>query len=213
MTAKFRNSGQSCIGGNRVYVQAGIYDAFAAALAERAASLVVGPGLQPDSQIGPLIDQAAVEKVEAHIADATAGGAAVLSGGSSDPRGGRFFTPTVLSDVLPGMLVTREETFGPLLPLIRFHSEAEVVAWANDSEYGLAAYLFTQDAERTWRIAEALETGMVGINTGMVSNEVAPFGGIKQSGLGREGSVHGIDEYLELKYLAWENARGVPLSE
>jgi len=211
MTAKFRNSGQSCIGGNRVYVQAGIYDAFAAALAERAASLVVGPGLQPDSEIGPLIDQAAVVKVQAHIADATAGGASVLSGGRVDPRGGRFFTPTVLGDVAPDMLVTREETFGPVLPLIKFQREAEVVAWANDSEYGLAAYLFTQDAERTWRVAGALETGIVGINTGMVSNEIAPFGGIKQSGLGREGSVHGIDEYLELKYLAWENARRAPL--
>ena len=213
MAAKFRNSGESCIGGNRVYVQAGIYDAFAAALAERAASLIVGPGLETDSHIGPLIDQAAVAKVEAHIADATAGGASILSGGTVDPRGGRFFTPTVLGNVLPGMLVTREETFGPVLPLIRFKSEAEVVAWANDSEYGLAAYVFTRDAERTWRVAGALEAGMVGINTGLISNEIAPFGGIKQSGLGREGSVHGIDEYLELKYVAWENARGVPLPE
>src|SRR3954447_2409389 len=179
MTAKFRNSGESCIGGNRVYVQAGIYDTFAAALAERTASLIVGPGLETDSQIGPLIDQAAVAKVEAHIADAKAGGASVLSGGRVHPRGGRFFTPTVLGDVLQGMLVTREETFGPVLPLIKFQREADVVAWANDSEYGLSAYVFTRDAERTWRVAGALEAGMVGINTGLISNEIAPFGGIK----------------------------------
>jgi succinate-semialdehyde dehydrogenase/glutarate-semialdehyde dehydrogenase len=206
MTAKFRNSGESCIGGNRVYVQSGVYDAFAAALAERTAALRVGSGLEDGAQIGPLIDEAAIAKVSEHIADATAGGARVLTGGALHERGGQFFAPTVLADVAPGMLVTREETFGPVLPLIRFEDEEQVVAWANDTEYGLAAYLFTKDAERTWRVAAALETGMVGINTGLISNELAPFGGIKQSGLGREGSVHGIEEYLEPKYLAWEGS-------
>jgi succinate-semialdehyde dehydrogenase / glutarate-semialdehyde dehydrogenase len=206
LTAKYRNTGQSCIGANRVYVQAGIYDAFAEQLAERVAELTVGDGLEPGSQIGPLIDRAAVAKVEAHLADAIAGGARVRCGGSRHERGGQFFQPTVVSDVIPGMLVTREETFGPLLPLIRFTDEADAVRMANDTEFGLAAYLFTRDAERTWRVAAALETGMVGINTGLISNEVAPFGGIKQSGLGREGSVYGIDEYLEMKYLAWEGA-------
>ena len=206
LTAKYRNTGQSCIGANRVYVHAGIYDAFAEQLAERVTRLTVGDGLEPGSQVGPLIDGAAVAKVEAHLADAIAGGARVRCGGSRHERGGQFFQPTVLTEVTPGMLVTREETFGPLLPLIRFTDEADAVRMANDTEFGLAAYLFTRDAERTWRVAAALETGMVGINTGLISNEVAPFGGIKQSGLGREGSVYGIDEYLEMKYLAWEGA-------
>ncbi|MEU0312104.1 NAD-dependent succinate-semialdehyde dehydrogenase [Nocardioides sp. NPDC006273] len=206
MTAKFRNSGESCIGGNRVYVQSGVYEAFAAALADRAAALRVAPGLEEGAQIGPLIDDDAVAKVRKHVADATAGGARVLAGGAAHERGGLFYQPTVLVDVVPGMLVTREETFGPVLPLIRFEEEAQVIAWANDTELGLAAYLFTRDAERTWRVAAALETGMVGINTGLISNEIAPFGGVKQSGLGREGSVYGIDEYLEMKYVAWEGA-------
>jgi len=207
MTAKFRNSGESCIGGNRVYVQSGVYDAFAAALADRAAALQVAPGLEEGAQIGPLIDGDAVAKVREHVADATAGGARVLAGGAPHERGGLFYQPTVLADVVPGMLVTREETFGPVLPLLRFEDEAQVIAWANDTEFGLAAYLFTRDAERTWRVAAALQTGMVGINTGLISNEIAPFGGVKQSGLGREGSVYGIDEYLEMKYVAWEGAR------
>ncbi|MFJ9391771.1 NAD-dependent succinate-semialdehyde dehydrogenase [Nocardioides sp. NPDC101246] len=206
LAAKFRNSGESCIGANRVYVQNGIYDEFAKAVAERTASLVVGSGLEDGVQIGPLIDEAAVEKVAEHIADATGGGATVLAGGGVHDRGGRFFAPTVLAEVAPTMLITREETFGPVLPLVRFEDEADVVRWANDTEFGLAAYLFTKDAERTWRVAAALEAGMVGINTGLISNEIAPFGGIKQSGLGREGSVHGIEEYLEMKYLAWEGA-------
>ncbi|MFI6810164.1 NAD-dependent succinate-semialdehyde dehydrogenase [Streptomyces luteogriseus] len=206
MTAKYRNSGESCIGGNRVYVQSGIHDEFAAALAERTAALRVGEGFDEGVQIGPLIDAAAAAKVAEHVADAAANGARVLTGGATHARGGRFFEPTVLVDVTQGMLVTREETFGPVLPLLEFRDEAEVVAWANDTEYGLAAYLFTKDAERIWRVAAALETGMVGINTGLISNEVAPFGGIKQSGLGREGSVHGIEEYLEMKYLAWEGS-------
>lgn len=206
LTAKYRNSGESCIGANRVYVQAGIYDRFAEEVTRRVRELVVGDGFEADVQIGPLIDPPAVAKVEEHIADATAHGAEVLCGGTRHSRGGLFFQPTVLSGVTTRMAVTREETFGPVLPLIRFTDEAEAVAAANDTEFGLAAYLFTRDAERTWRVSAALEAGMVGINTGLISTEIAPFGGIKQSGLGREGSVHGIDEYLEMKYLAWEGA-------
>jgi succinate-semialdehyde dehydrogenase/glutarate-semialdehyde dehydrogenase len=209
LTAKYRNTGQSCIGANRVYVQAGVYDRFAEELAARVGRLAVGDGFAPGVQIGPLIDHAAVAKVEEHIGEATGRGARILCGGSRHAHGGSYFQPTVLADVAPGMLITREETFGPVLPLIRFTDEAEGIALANDTEYGLAAYLFTRDAERTWRVAAALESGMVGINTGLISNEVAPFGGIKQSGLGREGSVYGIDEYLEMKYLAWEDA-GAP---
>ena len=209
LTAKFRNTGQSCIGANRVYVQAGIHDRFAEELAARVAELAVGNGMEPGSQIGPLIDAAAVAKVEEHVADATSGGARVLCGGSRHELGGQFFQPTVLADVVPGMLVTRQETFGPVLPIIRFTDEADAVRMANDTEFGLAAYLFSRDAARTWRVAAALEAGMVGINTGYISNEIAPFGGIKQSGLGREGSVYGVDEYLEMKYLSWEGA-GAP---
>ncbi|MFC4063534.1 NAD-dependent succinate-semialdehyde dehydrogenase [Actinoplanes subglobosus] len=203
LAAKYRNTGQSCIGANRVYVQSGIYDRFAALLATRSASLKVGDGFDPDVQIGPLIDDAAVAKVSEHIADAIAQGASLLTGGTHD---GRFYQPTVLAGVVQGMQVTREEIFGPVLPLIRFDDEAEAIRLANDTEFGLAAYLFTRDAARTWRVAAAIEAGMVGINTGLISNEIAPFGGIKQSGLGREGSVYGIDEYLETKYLAWEGA-------
>ncbi|MDQ0382862.1 NAD-dependent succinate-semialdehyde dehydrogenase [Amycolatopsis thermophila] len=206
LTAKYRNSGESCIGANRVYVQAGIYDRFADEVTRRVRELVVGDGFEADVQIGPLIDPPAVAKVEEHIADAAAHGAEVLCGGARHPRGGLFYQPTVLTGVTRQMAVTREETFGPVLPLIRFTDEAEAVAAANDTEFGLAAYLFTRDAERTWRVSAALEAGMVGINTGLISTEIAPFGGIKQSGLGREGSVHGIDEYLEMKYLAWEGA-------
>jgi succinate-semialdehyde dehydrogenase/glutarate-semialdehyde dehydrogenase len=206
LSAKFRNTGQSCIGANRVYVQDGVHDAFAEELVRRVGQLAVGAGFEPDVQIGPLIDAAAVAKVETHVADAVERGARVLSGGHRHERGGHFFQPTVLVDVSPDMLITREETFGPVLPLYRFTDEADAVAMANDTEFGLAAYLFTRDAARTWRVAAALETGMVGINTGLISNEIAPFGGIKQSGLGREGSVHGIDEYLESKYLAWDGA-------
>jgi succinate-semialdehyde dehydrogenase / glutarate-semialdehyde dehydrogenase len=206
LSAKFRNTGQSCIGANRVYVQDGVHDAFAEELVRRVGQLAVGAGFEPDVQIGPLIDAAAVAKVETHVADAVERGARVLSGGHRHERGGHFFQPTVLVDVSPDMLITREETFGPVLPLYRFTDEADAVAMANDTEFGLAAYLFTRDAARTWRVGAALETGMVGINTGLISNEIAPFGGIKQSGLGREGSVHGIDEYLESKYLAWDGA-------
>jgi len=206
MSAKFRNSGESCIGANRVYVQAGIYEELVGELARRVESLQVGAGSDEGSDIGPLIDEAAVRKVEAHVLDALEAGATVLVGGSRHARGERFYAPTVLRDVTGSMLVTREETFGPVLPLIRFVDEPDAVAQANGTPFGLAAYLFTRDAARSWRVAAALEAGMVGINTGLISNEVAPFGGIKQSGLGREGSVYGIEEYLEVKYLAWEGA-------
>ncbi|MFJ9900896.1 NAD-dependent succinate-semialdehyde dehydrogenase [Streptomyces sp. NPDC091280] len=206
LAAKFRNTGQSCIGANRIYVQDGVYDKFAELLTARAEQLVVGNGFDDGVEIGPLIDEAAVAKVESHVEDAVTHGARIRCGGARDAGGGQFFRPTVLSEVTSAMRITREETFGPVLPLIRFSDEAEAVRVANDTEYGLAAYLFTRDAERTWRVAAALEYGMVGINTGLISNEVAPFGGIKQSGLGREGSVYGIDEYLEMKYLAWEGA-------
>lgn len=207
IATKYRNTGQACISANRVFVQAGVYDRFAAALASRVGALRVGDGFEPDVQQGPLIDTDAVAKVESHIADAVAKGAVVAQGGRRHARGGLFFEPTVLTEVTRDMLICREETFGPVAPLVRFTDEAEAVRMANDSEFGLAAYLFARDAERIWRIAAALESGMVGINTGAISNEVAPFGGIKQSGLGREGSIYGIDEFMELKYLAWEGAR------
>ena len=206
VAAKYRNTGQACISANRVYVQAGIYDSFAAELARRVEELNVGDGFDSRVALGPLINGDAVLKVEQHIGNAVERGARVVCGGSRHQLGGLFFQPTVLADVTSGMLITREETFGPVLPLTRFTDETEVIELANATEYGLAAYLFTRDAARTWRVAAALEAGMVGINTGLISNEVAPFGGVKQSGLGREGSVYGIDEYLEMKYLAWEGA-------
>ena len=207
IATKYRNTGQACISANRVYVQDGIYDAFSEALTEKVKQLRVGDGFEADVQQGPLIDGDALVKVEAHIADALEKGAAIAQGGARHERGGLFFQPTVLTGVTQDMLICREETFGPVAPLIRFTDEADAIRMANDTEFGLAAYLFAQDAARIWRVAAALESGMVGINTGLISNEVAPFGGVKQSGLGREGSIYGIDEYLELKYLAWEGAR------
>lgn len=204
LVAKFRNTGQSCIAANRVLVQAGIYDALAARLAERVGQLKVGNGLEPGVQIGPMIDAGAVSKVEQHVEKAVAGGARVLAGGRRHALGGCFFEPTVLADVAPGMAVAVEETFGPVMPLVRFERDEDAIAMANDTEFGLASYLFSRDAARIWRAAEALESGMVGINTGLISNELAPFGGIKQSGLGREGSHYGIEEFLELKYLCWD---------
>ncbi|MFG2957821.1 NAD-dependent succinate-semialdehyde dehydrogenase [Streptomyces sp. NPDC048291] len=209
LAAKYRNTGQACISANRVYVQDGVYDAFAAKLVARVAELVVGDGFEDGVQQGPLIDEDAVAKVEAQVADAVGHGAEVLHGGRRHARGGLFYEPTVLAGVTAGMAVTREETFGPVTPLIRFTDEQDAVRAANDTESGLAAYLFARDAERVWRIGAALEAGMVGVNTGLISNEVAPFGGVKQSGTGREGSVYGIEEFLELKYLAWEGA-GTP---
>ncbi|NML47105.1 NAD-dependent succinate-semialdehyde dehydrogenase [Ramlibacter sp. G-1-2-2] len=204
LNAKFRNTGQSCIAANRVLVQDGIHDALAERLARRTAQMKVGNGLEAGVQIGPLIDSGAVAKVEEHLRDAIAGGAKVLAGGKRHALGGSFFEPTVLAGVRGDMAIAREETFGPVLPLVRFQTDDEVIAMANDTEFGLAAYLFSRDAARIWRTAEHIESGMVGVNCGLISNEVAPFGGVKQSGLGREGSHYGIDEFLETKYLCWD---------
>jgi succinate-semialdehyde dehydrogenase/glutarate-semialdehyde dehydrogenase len=201
IASKYRNAGQTCVCANRIYVQAGVYDAFAKRLAEKVAAMKVGAGSEAGVAIGPLIDYAAVEKVERHVADAREKGAEVAVGGKRHPLGGTFYEPTVLTGVTPQMLVAREETFGPVAPLFRFEREEDAVKMANDTEFGLAAYFYTENARRAWRVAEALEYGMVGHNTGMVSNEVAPFGGVKQSGIGREGSKYGIEEYLEIKYL------------
>jgi succinate-semialdehyde dehydrogenase/glutarate-semialdehyde dehydrogenase len=204
IAAKYRNTGQTCVCTNRFLVQSGIYDAFALRLAESTRQLKVGPGSEPGVVQGPLINAAGLSKVEGHIADALAKGARLLCGGSRHVLGGNFFQPTVLADLTPDMRLAREETFGPLAPLFRFDTEAQAVALANDTEFGLAAYLFTRDVARCWRVAEALECGMVGINSGLISNEAAPFGGVKQSGLGREGSKYGIEEYLEIKYLCFD---------
>jgi succinate-semialdehyde dehydrogenase/glutarate-semialdehyde dehydrogenase len=204
LIAKYRNTGQTCVCANRILVQAGIYEEFARKLADRAGELKVGAGVEDGVVQGPLIDDAALAKVEAHVADALAKGARVLCGGARHERGGNFYQPTVLADVTPGMKVAREETFGPVAPLFRFATEAEAVAMANDTEFGLAAYFYSRDVARCWRVGEALEYGMVGVNTGLISNEVAPFGGIKQSGLGREGSKYGIEDYLEVKYLCFD---------
>lgn len=201
LVAKYRNAGQTCVCANRLYVHEAVYDAFAEKLAAAVAKLRVGPGDEAGVVIGPLIDGNAVAKVQAHLADALEKGAKVLQGGKVHELGGHFFEPTVITDVTPDMRVAREETFGPLAPLFRFSDEAEVVRQANDTEFGLAGYFYTLDLGRTFRVAEALEYGMVGINTGLISNEVAPFGGMKASGLGREGSKYGLDEYLEIKYL------------
>lgn len=200
MVSKYRNAGQTCVCANRLYIQAGIYDAFAAKLAERVKSMPVGEGTQQGVLIGPLIDEDALAKVEEHVADALSKGAKVVTGGKPGSQGGTFYEPTVLTDVTQSMKVAREETFGPVAPLFKFETEEEVIAMANDTEFGLAAYFYTENARRSWRVAEALDYGMVGHNTGLISNEVAPFGGVKQSGLGREGSKYGIEEYLEIKY-------------
>lgn len=199
--SKFRNSGQTCVCTNRFYVQAGVYDAFVSRFAERVSALPLGYGMEEGVVVGPLIDQAAVRKVEEHLADALGAGAVVLAGGKRSKRGGNYFQPTVVANVQPGMKLAREETFGPLAGVIRFRDEQEAIALANDSEFGLASYFYSRDLSRVWRVAEALEAGMVGVNTGLISTEVAPFGGVKQSGLGREGSRHGLDDYLEIKYM------------
>ena len=201
LVAKYRNAGQTCVCANRLYVHEAVYEAFAEKLAAAVAKLRVGPGDEAGVVIGPLIDGNAVAKVQAHLADALEKGAKVLQGGKAHALGGHFFEPTVITGVTADMRVAREETFGPLAPLFRFSDEAEVVRQANDTEFGLAGYFYTRDLGRTFRVAEALEYGMVGINTGLISNEVAPFGGMKASGLGREGSKYGLDEYLEIKYL------------
>ena len=201
MASKYRNAGQTCVCANRLLVQDGIYDAFAEKLARRVADLSVGAGIEPGVAQGPLIDTAALAKVEAIVADAVHRGARVLTGGQRHARGGTFFQPTVLTQVHAGMRCAREEIFGPVAPLFRFKNEAEAIELANATEYGLAGYFYARDLGRVWRVAEALEYGIVGVNTGLISNEVAPFGGVKQSGIGREGSRYGIDEYLETKYV------------
>jgi succinate-semialdehyde dehydrogenase/glutarate-semialdehyde dehydrogenase len=201
VVSKYRNAGQTCVCTNRFYAHEAIYEDFVTRLAAKVRTLVVGPGDAPGVQQGPLIDAQALAKVEAHVADAVALGARVLTGGSRDARGGTFYTPTVLADMNSRMRVAREETFGPVAPVFRFSSEDEVVAAANATEYGLAAYFYARDVGRVLRVAERLEYGMVGINTGLISTEVAPFGGVKQSGFGREGSSYGMDDYLSLKYV------------
>ncbi|STR45060.1 NADP-dependent succinate-semialdehyde dehydrogenase [Iodobacter fluviatilis] len=201
MISKFRNAGQTCVCANRIYVQDSVYDAFAAKLSAAVAKLKVGVGTAEGVTQGPLIDDKAVQKVEEHIKDALEQGATLALGGKRHALGHSFFEPTVLLNVSAKMKVAREETFGPLAPLFRFSSEAELIQLANDTEFGLASYFYSRDIGRIWRVAEALEYGMVGINTGMISNELAPFGGVKQSGLGREGSKYGIDDYIAIKYL------------
>jgi succinate-semialdehyde dehydrogenase/glutarate-semialdehyde dehydrogenase len=201
LASKYRNTGQTCVCANRIIVQNGVYEAFAEKLAGAVRKLRIGDGLQGATDQGPLIDQNAVRKVEEHIADAVAQGARIALGGQRHALGGTFFEPTILTDVRPSMLVAREETFGPVAPLFRFDTEAEAIRMANDTEFGLAAYLYTRDLARSWRVSEALESGIVGLNTGLISTELAPFGGIKESGFGREGSKYGIQDYTELKYV------------
>jgi len=201
MVSKYRNSGQTCVCANRLFVHDKVYDAFAAKLVEKVKALQVSPGTEAGATQGPLIDAQALAKVEEHVADAAKGGARVLTGGRRHARGGTFYEPTVLADVQPGMKVFREETFGPIAPLFRFRTDAEVIELANRTEYGLAAYFYSRDIGRVWRVAEALDYGMVGVNSGLITTEVAPFGGVKQSGLGREGSKYGCEEFVEVKYI------------
>ena len=207
LASKFRNAGQTCVCANRIFVQDGIYAAFSEKLAQAVAALKVGPTFAPGSEIGPLIDDAAVTKVREHIDDAVAKGGRVLTGGSLHALGGTYFMPTVIADVSPSALLMTEETFGPVAPLIRFESEAEVIAMANDTEFGLASYVYTNDLNRSWRMIEALEYGIVGLNEGATSTEVGPFGGVKQSGMGREGSKYGVEDYLEVKFVNIGNVR------
>lgn len=201
IASKYRNTGQTCVCANRLFVQAGVYDAFAKKLATAVSKLRIGDGLKGVTEQGPLIDDKALAKVEEHVADAVSKGARVLSGGKRHALGGNFYEPTLLADVTTDMLIASEETFGPVAPLFRFESEEEVIAMANDTEFGLAGYFYTRDLARSWRVAEALECGIIGVNTGIISTEVAPFGGIKESGTGREGSKYGLDDYTELKYV------------
>jgi succinate-semialdehyde dehydrogenase/glutarate-semialdehyde dehydrogenase len=201
VSSKYRNMGQTCVCANRIYVQEGIYDAFVERFGAKVRELKVGDGAEPGVNQGPLIKPAALEKVERHIADAVGLGARVVVGGSRHALGGTFFEPTVLADVTPAMLVTREETFGPVAPVYRFKDEADVIAQANATPYGLAAYFYARDLGRVFRVAEGLEYGMVAVNTGQLSTELAPFGGVKESGIGREGSRHGMEEFTEMKYV------------
>jgi succinate-semialdehyde dehydrogenase/glutarate-semialdehyde dehydrogenase len=209
MLAKFRNAGQTCICPNRVFVQRGIHDAFVAALSEKVRQLKIGPAIAPDSEIGPLINQRAIEKVEQHVKDAVERGATVVVGGKrhacSNAPNGYFYTPTVMTGVTAAMRMSCEETFGPVVPVTLFEDEAEVIALANDTPYGLAAYFYSRDPGRIWEVAEAIETGMVGVNEGVLSTEIAPFGGIKESGYGREGSRYGLEEYMHIKYVCHGN--------
>jgi succinate-semialdehyde dehydrogenase/glutarate-semialdehyde dehydrogenase len=193
--------GQTCVCANRIYVQDGVYEAFAEKFVAAVGKLKVGDGSKPGITQGPLIDDKAVQKVEQHVADALAKGGRLLTGGKRHALGHSFFEPTVIADVTSDMIVAEEETFGPLAPLFRFHSDEEAVALANSTEFGLASYFYSRDIGRIWRVAEGLESGMVGVNTGLISNEIAPFGGVKQSGLGREGSIYGMDDYLVIKYI------------
>jgi succinate-semialdehyde dehydrogenase/glutarate-semialdehyde dehydrogenase len=201
IASKFRNAGQTCVCANRILVQEGIYDAFCTKLSEAMKKLKVGNGVEDGVSIGPLINPAAVSKVLEHIADARAKGAKVMTGGGVHSLGGNFFEPTLIRDVTPNMAVAREETFGPVAPLFRFATEEDAIRMANDTEFGLACYFYTRDIGRVWRVAEGLEYGMVGINEGIISTAEAPFGGVKESGIGREGSHHGVEEYLEIKYM------------
>ncbi|MBE9562283.1 MAG: NAD-dependent succinate-semialdehyde dehydrogenase [Proteobacteria bacterium] len=201
IASKYRNTGQTCVCANRLLVQDGVYDEFAAKLADKVKNLKVGDGLQGKTEQGPLINMAAVEKVEEHISNAVANGAKITYGGKRHTLGGTFFEPTILTNVTSAMQIATEETFGPVAPLFRFKTEAEAIELANDTQFGLASYFYTQDLGRAWRVAEALEYGMVGINEGIISTEVAPFGGIKESGIGREGSKYGVDDFLEMKYM------------
>jgi succinate-semialdehyde dehydrogenase/glutarate-semialdehyde dehydrogenase len=201
--SKYRNAGQTCVCANRLFVHEKVYDAFAAKLADRVKALKVGVGTEPGVAQGPLINGDAVKKVEEHVADATSHGARVITGGKKHALGGTFYEPTVLADVTPEMMIFREETFGPVAPLIKFKTDAEVVELANRTEFGLASYFYSRDIGRIWRVAEQLEYGMVGVNTGLITTEVAPFGGVKQSGIGREGSKYGVEEYVEVKYVCF----------
>ena len=201
MASKFRNTGQTCVCANRIFVHDRIYDAFAERLAQAVAAQRVGSGVEEGVTLGPLIDQSAVAKVEEHIVDAQERGASVYLGGQRHALGGNFFEPTILTDVSSDARLMNEETFGPVAPLLRFSDEQEVIRLANDTPYGLASYFYTRDVGRVWRVAEALECGIVGINEGIISSELAPFGGVKESGIGREGSKYGIEDYIEIKYL------------
>ena len=201
LASKYRNTGQTCVCANRIYVQDAVYEQFAEKLVAEVTKLKVGNGVEPGVTQGPLIDEAAVRKVEQHVADALAKGGRLLAGGKRHALGHSFFEPTVIADVSADMIVAGEETFGPLAPLLRFNTDEEALALANSTEFGLAAYFYSRDIGRIWRVAEGLESGMVGVNTGLISNEIAPFGGVKQSGLGREGSRHGLDDYLVIKYI------------
>ena len=200
IASKYRNAGQTCVCANRLYVQSGVYDAFAQKLADAVGQLHVGNGVDAGVTTGPMIDTKAVEKVEEHIADAVAKGATVKMGGKRHSLGHSFFEPTILTNVTQNMAVAKEETFGPVAPLFKFDTEEEVIGYANDTEFGLASYFYSRDIGRVFRVSEALEYGMVGVNSGLISNEIAPFGGVKQSGLGREGSKYGIEDYLVIKY-------------